>query len=272
MEPKTLKVSVNRKDFHRNGTLVPVHAGLRFEVPPGEVISLIGPSGCGKTTLLRMIAGLDDDYDGQITLGGQPVGGPDRNRAMVFQEARLLPWLTVERNVSFALPDGMSKRQRETRVAEVLRLVGLSASMHAWPNQLSGGMAKRVALARALINAPEVLLLDEPFSALDSLTKSDLQGSIRELLKTRNVTTLLVTHDLDEALSLSAKIGILTRSPSRFAGWFTVPSPESDERLMRLKHEILETLKRLTRKESSEMTLLDCSSVRLSGTFHRQSL
>jgi ABC-type nitrate/sulfonate/bicarbonate transport system ATPase subunit len=203
-------VAIRRKEFRFGGVPVPVLGSLEFTVAEHEFLGILGPSGCGKTTLLRILAGLDLDYEGSIVVGGRPVRGPGRDRSLLFQESRLLPWMSVERNVTFALPDEMERSEKKTRMADALRLVGLSDYARAMPSQLSGGMVKRVALARAIINSPNILLLDEPFSALDSPTKYSLQDELKRLRAAEGrMATILVTHDIDEAVYLSDRILIL---------------------------------------------------------------
>lgn len=176
-----------------------------------EIVALIGPSGCGKSTLLRMIAGLDHPTEGSVSVAGHRVSGPDRSVGMVFQQPRLMPWLDVRRNVAFGLedhPDGITPE-----VDEVIGRVGLSEFADAFPKELSGGMAQRVAIARALVTRPPVLLLDEPFSALDAFTRVDLQSHLLEVWDWYRPTTVVVTHDIDEALILADRVIVLGGSP-----------------------------------------------------------
>jgi sulfonate transport system ATP-binding protein len=206
-----VSVDVQRKEFQGSSGVNIVFSGLRFDVREGEFAAILGPSGCGKTTLLRMIAGLDTNYQGVIAVNGRLVTGPDPDRGMVFQESRLLPWLNVWQNVVFALPSTTRKKHKRQIAADALRFLGLTSHENAWPSQLSGGMAKRVALARAIVNLPSLLLLDEPFTALDSPTKYTLHDEIRHINQTRERrTTVLVTHDVDEAVYLSDRILVLS--------------------------------------------------------------
>jgi ABC-type nitrate/sulfonate/bicarbonate transport system ATPase subunit len=209
--PATVSVDIRRKAFRTRDGLKVVFSGLRFDVQPGEFVAILGPSGCGKTTLLRMIGGLDTDYDGAIAVNGRRVTGPYPEQGLMFQESRLLPWLKVWRNVAFALPSSMTSARRRTTAAETLRSVGLAGHENLWPSELSGGMAKRVALARAIVNVPSVLLLDEPFTALDSPTKYRLHDEIAHIHRRRpGMTTILVTHDVDEAVYLSDRILVVS--------------------------------------------------------------
>jgi ABC-type nitrate/sulfonate/bicarbonate transport system ATPase subunit len=178
----------------------------------GEFISIIGSSGCGKTTLLRIMLGLESDYEGQALVDGEPIAGPGLNRGIVFQDHRLLPWLTVKENIAFGL-DKLGRKEKELVVAEHLKLVGLNGFERAYPSQLSGGMAQRVAIARALANRPEILLLDEPLGALDALTRMHMQKELERIWQLEKITMIMVTHDVDEAIYLSDKVVIMSSRP-----------------------------------------------------------
>lgn len=238
-----LSVNIDRKAYSDNREVVEVLKGLQFDVHPGEFVSFLGPSGCGKTTLLRLIAGLDLHFEGHIMIENEVVKEPGPDRGVVFQEARLLPWLTVEHNVAFAIPKYISKAEREERIGSVLDLVGLTKFRNAWPRQLSGGMEKRVGLARALINLPKILLMDEPFSALDTLTKFDLHDEVLRIHRGTGMTTILVTHDPDEAIYLSDRIAVLSSSPAVIEKIYTIalPHPRSrtSEALTSIRTDIL---------------------------------
>ncbi|MFB9127484.1 ABC transporter ATP-binding protein [Paraburkholderia dipogonis] len=188
---------------------------VRFEIGRGEIVSLVGPSGCGKSTLLRAIAGLDRDFDGEIRLDGVPQQGPSARLGVIFQEPRLLPWLSVADNVAFAAGP---RRGGDPRVAELLNEVGLANVRDALPKQLSGGMAQRVALVRGLFSSPDLLLLDEPFSAVDAMTRMRLQDLLLALTRSHGTAALLVTHDLDEALYLSDRVLLLAPPHGTGAG------------------------------------------------------
>lgn len=183
---------------------------VELDVAEGEVVALIGRSGCGKSTLLRLVAGLESPTGGSIRIAGHSVTGPDRSAGLVFQEPRLMPWLTVERNVGFGLEPGL---RNGSDVSEAIARVGLTEFAAALPKELSGGMAQRVAIARALVTKPPVLLLDEPFSALDAFTRIDLQQHLRDVWDWYRPTMLLVTHDIDEALVLADRVAVLGGSP-----------------------------------------------------------
>lgn len=185
---------------------------INISIPEGEFVSIVGASGCGKSTLLRIIAGLENGYDGTVILGDTPISGPGLDRGMVFQEHRLLPWLTVSENVAFGL-NGRVPGEKERLVREHLELVGLSGFAGAHPHQLSGGMAQRVSIARAIVNQPKLLLLDEPFGALDALTKIQMQQEILRIWEVEQTTMILVTHDIDEAIYLGDRVVIMSSRP-----------------------------------------------------------
>jgi sulfonate transport system ATP-binding protein len=187
--------------------------GVDLDIAPGEFTALVGPSGCGKSTILRAVAGLDTRGDGEVFAGGEPITGPHASRGLVFQEHRLFPWQSVAKNIGAGLRG--DRRARERRVAELLELVGLEGFADAYPGQLSGGMAQRVAIARALAPAPDVLLLDEPFGALDAFTRIRLQDALHDIWAAQNVTAVLVTHDIDEAVALAQRVVVLDARPGR---------------------------------------------------------
>lgn len=218
---------------------------VELSVGEGEILSLVGTSGCGKSTLLRLLCGLERPSDGQVLLHGQAVTGPSPEVGMVFQEPRLMPWLTVAENVRLALLD-LPREEQEERIARVLEKVGLAAFAQALPRQLSGGMAQRVALARALVRRPSVLLLDEPFSALDSFTRLKLQDHLAELWAQERFTLILVTHDVEEAVILSDRVVVLRGHPGRIHRIFEVELPRPRRRsaaeVQLLKEEVIDAL------------------------------
>ena len=201
-----------------------VHAleNINFSVDKGELICVLGPSGCGKSTLMRAICGLDTDYEGTITIDGKEVHGPEKTRGMVFQEHRLFPWLTVEQNIGFAL-NGIDKEKKAELIQKYIDLVGLTGFEKAYPKQLSGGMAQRGGIARALVNDPEVLLLDEPFGALDTFTKMAMQKELKQIQKKSDTTMIMVTHDIEEAVFLADRIVVMMADPGRIKSIVTVP-------------------------------------------------
>lgn len=188
--------------------------GINIEVGPGEVVVVVGGSGCGKSTLLRAICGLDAPTQGRVVLDGVEITAPQEKIGIIFQEPRLLPWLTVADNVAFGITD-LPRAARQERVARVLERVGLSDKAGVWPRELSGGQAQRVAIARALVPRPEVLLLDEPFSALDAFTRADLQDHVLALWSDLKPTLIMVTHDVDEAIVLADRIVVMRPRPGR---------------------------------------------------------
>lgn len=223
----------------------PVIGGLDMEVAPGEIVALVGPSGCGKSTLLRLVAGLDTRYSGEIRVDDAIVCGPDARVGMVFQEPRLFPWLSLAQNVGFGLRERNGRKARDL-VSETLDVVGLSAFADALPKQLSGGMAQRAALARALVTEPQVLLLDEPFSSLDAFTRMRLQDHLLTAWTRYRPTLVLVTHDLDEAVYLADRVILLTDRPARVADVLRVapdrPRDRRDPSLLGLRVALLEAL------------------------------
>lgn len=223
----------------------PVIGGVDLDLQPSEIVALVGPSGCGKSTLLRLVAGLDTRYKGVVSVGEEKVCGPNPAVGLVFQEPRLFPWLSVADNVAFGLEDRKSAHARKL-VAETLDVVGLSEFAHALPKQLSGGMSQRAALARALVTEPQVLLLDEPFSALDAFTRMKLQDHLLAAWMRYRPTLVLVTHDLDEAVYLADRVVLLSERPSRVQQDVRVEAPRPRDRrdpsLALLRVRLLEAL------------------------------
>ena len=208
-----------------------VHAlgGVSLEVEPGEIVAVIGGSGCGKSTLLRAIGGLDPASEGTIVLDGERITAPNQKIGIIFQEPRLLPWLKVADNVGFGLRH-LPKQEREERVAVALKRVGLADKAAMWPRELSGGQAQRVAILRALVPRPEVLLLDEPFSALDAFTRTDLQDHLLDLWADGKPTLILVTHDVDEAIVLADRVMVMCPRPGRVFDEIGVDLPRPRDR------------------------------------------
>ncbi|HWR31187.1 MAG TPA: ABC transporter ATP-binding protein [Negativicutes bacterium] len=228
--PQTLKIDKLNKEFVINNQTVGVLRDINLVIKPGEFVSIIGPSGCGKSTLLRLVVGLDNQFSGEITLGQQQIHGPGVNRGMVFQEARLYPWLTVKANVAFGLGKGHTEAEIKDIVQEHLELVGLTHFAEAFPYQLSGGMQQRVSIARALVNRPQVLLLDEPFGALDAITRIQMQQEIIRIWGTEKTTILLVTHDIDEAIFLGDRVVVMSQRPATTKAIVTVDLPRPRDR------------------------------------------
>jgi sulfonate transport system ATP-binding protein len=203
--------------------------GISINVDPGEIVAVVGGSGCGKSTLLRVVSGLDHPTQGAVALDGDTIVSPHEKIGIVFQEPRLLPWLTVAENVVFGLAD-RPKAERAERVARQLDRVGLSEKANVWPRELSGGQAQRVALARALVMRPEVLLLDEPFSALDAFTRVDLQDHLLDLWADGKPTLVVVTHDVDEAIVLADRVLVMRPAPGRIFAEIAIELPRPRDR------------------------------------------
>lgn len=214
MEQKYIEVKGLSKYFTRKKDSVHALDNIDFDVKKGEMVCILGPSGCGKSTLLRAICGLDTDHEGKVMIDGKEVSKPEKTRGMVFQEHRLFPWLTVEQNIGFAL-NGVKKEEKEELVQKYIDMVGLTGFEKAYPKQLSGGMAQRAGIARAIVNNTEVLLLDEPFGALDTFTKMSMQKELKQIQKKSNTTMIMVTHDIEEAIFLADKIIVMSPRPGK---------------------------------------------------------
>ncbi|MDR7402664.1 MAG: ABC transporter ATP-binding protein [Armatimonadota bacterium] len=210
---------------HRRQTLLQALAGISLQVVAGELVAIIGPSGCGKSTLLNAIAGLVP-YEGDIVLAGRRVQRVPENVGYMFQEDALLPWRTVLSNVAFGLElRGIARRAREDRAAALLAAVGLTGFEHYYPHELSGGMAKRVALAQTLVYQPALLLMDEPFGALDAQTRLAVQDVFLRLWEQHRPTTVLVTHDIGEAVALADRVVVLSKRPGRVVSEHPISLP-----------------------------------------------
>ncbi|MBT9516023.1 MAG: ABC transporter ATP-binding protein [Methyloversatilis discipulorum] len=236
-----------RKHFDFKDRALTVLTGFNLDVRPGEFLSIVGPSGCGKSTLLRLISGLDDAYEGSITLDGTRVAGTSLERGLVFQDHRLFPWMTLEDNIGFALiRRDLSKVARNRLVRDHIALVGLDGFEKAYPHQLSGGMTQRAAIARALVNEPKVLLLDEPFGALDALTRVHMQTELQRIWMAQGSTMIMITHDVEEALYLGDRVAVMQAHPGRITHIVDVDLPHPRDRasplLHRLKDDILAEL------------------------------
>jgi sulfonate transport system ATP-binding protein len=232
------------KQFRVNGVALPVLDDITLTVEPGEFVTLVGTSGCGKSTLLRLVAGLESDEQGAIRFDGAPVTGTGLERGIVFQEPRLFPWLTVERNIASALLNSrLSASQRGARVQDHIELVGLKGFEQAHPHQLSGGMAQRVAIARALVSRPQLLLLDEPLGALDAMTRAHLQRELQRIWQLEGITMILVTHDVEEAVFLGDRVVVMEPRPGRIRRVVSVPLPHprrrADPAFVRIKQDVL---------------------------------
>lgn len=245
----TLSLRAVGKSYLVDQRPLPVLERINLELQRGEFVSIVGASGCGKSTLLRLIVGLDNEFDGDILIEGRRVNGPGAERGMVFQDHRLFPWLSVHGNVGLGLDSArIDDTEREARISDMIRLVGLQGFAQAFPHQLSGGMAQRAAIARALVSEPEILLMDEPFGALDSLTRLYLQEELLRIWSERKVTVIVVTHDVEEAIFLSDRIVVMEPRPGRIRQIETVGLPRPRDRALpafgSLKTRILDQLRR----------------------------
>ncbi|MGE4385738.1 MAG: ABC transporter ATP-binding protein [Endomicrobiaceae bacterium] len=224
------------KNYPSKNGLVYALENINIDVLANEFVSIVGPSGCGKSTLLKIIGGLEDKTGGKIVLNDTELTGPGADRGMVFQGYTLFPWLTVEKNIEFGLKiKNMPKDKRKKIVDKYVKRVGLSKFRKSYPKELSGGMKQRVAIARALANSPEVLLMDEPFGALDPHTKASMQLLMRQIWQTEKTTVIFVTHDIEEAVFLSQRVYVMDAHPGKIKSDFPVYLPY--ERTLDMKDE-----------------------------------
>jgi len=230
------------KVFDRDGKSVPVLDDISLDVSDGEFICLVGPSGCGKSTLLNLTGGFLAPTSGSVTIDGQAVHGPDPRRILVFQERGVFPWLTVEGNIGFGLSK-LSRAEREQRIAHYVQMVRLQGFEHSYPSDLSGGMKQRLQVARALAVNPDILYLDEPFGALDSVTRLIMRGELLRIWQTERRTILFVTHDIDEAVQLADRVVVLSSRPAKIEDILTIdiahPRNISSPRYLALRDELL---------------------------------
>jgi sulfonate transport system ATP-binding protein len=225
MSPFLLSLTGVRKDYEMAVGPLTAVTDIDLDITRGETLVFVGESGCGKSTLLRLIAGLEKPTQGEVRFQGRSITGPSLERGVVFQEPRLFPWMTVEENVAFGLPEGP-----KDGVAELIHWTGLKGFESAYPYQLSGGMKQRAALARALVSRPQVLLMDEPFGALDALTRMRMQEETLRIQKREKTTLVLVTHDIDEAVFLGDRVVVLSPRPGRIRKIFSIPSKHPRDR------------------------------------------
>lgn len=244
--PVTLEVKNLYKHFASPQGQITALKDINFKVHKREFVCVIGPSGCGKSTLIRILAGLESPSSGQMLLNGEAVSGPSSDRGMVFQGYTLFPWLSVKRNVMFGLLEsGHSVKNAEQEALQWIELVGLSRFAESYPHQLSGGMKQRVAIARALANQPKILLMDEPFGALDAQTRAKMQAYLMEIWKNIDITVLFITHDLDEAVYLADRILVLKANPGEVNEVIEVPVPQPRSPGQFLSDEFLATKQRI---------------------------
>jgi ABC-type nitrate/sulfonate/bicarbonate transport system ATPase subunit len=231
--------------YDRDGQAMPVLDDINLEVNEGEFICLVGPSGCGKSTLLNTLAGFLAPTKGSVTIDGEAVTGPDPRRILVFQERGVFPWLTVEGNIGFGLSK-LSRAEREERIAHYVKTVRLEGFEKSYPSDLSGGMKQRLQVARALAVNPDILFLDEPFGALDSITRVLMRGELMRIWQSERRTILFVTHDIDEAVQLADRVVVLSSRPARIQDILTIdiahPRNISSPRYLELRDELLKQI------------------------------
>ena len=242
--PGALEIRGLGKQYAIEGKPLTVLENINLAVKPGEFVSIVGASGCGKSSLLRLIVGLEAEYSGDILLDGERIVSTSLERGIVFQDHRLFPWLNVEQNVAVALKNSpLSAKEKRDTVREHIELVGLQDFTDAYPHQISGGMAQRVAIARGLVNRPSVLLLDEPLGALDALTRARLQGELQNIWAKEKITMILVTHDVDEAVFLGDRVVVMQPNPGRIRRILDIDLPRprnrSDSRFIALRDDVL---------------------------------
>jgi NitT/TauT family transport system ATP-binding protein len=248
---------------------------VSLEVKPGEFVSIIGPSGCGKSTLLNIVAGFIKPSEGEALLDGQPIGGPGADRGVVFQQYSLFPWMTVRKNVEFGLKmKGLGQSQRETAARSLLGMAGLLAFENHYPDQLSGGMKQRVGIVRALATSPQVMLMDEPFGALDSQTRTVMQEILTNMWQQLQLSVLFITHDIEEAIFLSEKVYVMTARPGRIKAEIPIPLPRPRTPEMTASptfQALVRQLKALIREESLAAMGGELHSGGLQGIDHQFS-
>jgi len=231
--------------FTRDGKSTPVLQDINLEVSPGEFVCLVGPSGCGKSTLLNIVGGFLSPTSGTVRIDGEIVHGPDPRRIFVFQERGVFPWLTVEGNIGFGLSK-LSQPERKQRIAYYVKLVGLEGFEQAYPSELSGGMKQRLEVARALAVNPDMLYLDEPFGALDSITRLVMRGELLRIWEAERKTIVFVTHDIDEAVQLADRVVVLSARPAAIQGVVNIDIPHpraiSSSRYLELRDGIFQQI------------------------------
>lgn len=227
------------------GSLLALH-DFNLEARHGELVALIGPSGCGKSTFLRTVAGLDKAQGGTVTYGGEEIDGPSYDRGFVFQETNLYPWLTVEKNIAFGLKARGVYKQNKDKVQEMIDLMGLSGFEKSYPHQISGGMAARVAIAQTLVQDPDIILLDEPLSALDAFTRAIIQDEILKMRDRFQPIILMVTHDIEEAIYMADRVVVLSPRPGTNIGEIAIDLPHPRDRIapefIELRHAVMDML------------------------------
>lgn len=244
---------VSRTFTNARGQATQALLPVDFHVRDNDFVTILGPSGCGKSTLLRIVAGLDEPTAGRVLLDGVPVQGPGADRGMVFQSYTLFPWLTVEQNIRFGLRErGVSAAQQKERSDYFLAKVGLAGFAQHYPKQLSGGMQQRTAIARALANDPKILLMDEPFGALDNQTRVQMQELLLSIWEAQRKTVMFVTHDIDEAIFMANRVAVFSARPGRIKTELAVPLPHPRHYTVKTAPEFIELKARLTEEIRAE--------------------
>jgi NitT/TauT family transport system ATP-binding protein len=250
-----LQISHLNKQFHTPNGVLPVLKDINLTIAEGEFVCAVGASGSGKSTLLRQIAGLDQPTQGEVRIEGRRIVGPGSDRGMVFQHYTLYPWMSVQHNVEFGLKlQGISKAQRREQASYYLNVVGLTNFAQALPKQLSGGMKQRVAIARALASEPKILLMDEPFGALDLHTKESMHEFIVDLWRRMNITVFMITHDVEEAVFLANRVVALSARPGTIRREVTIDLPDRAREVKRHSrfHDYRDELMQLMRQQGQE--------------------
>jgi ABC-type nitrate/sulfonate/bicarbonate transport system ATPase subunit len=262
MIPPKISIDRIRQVFQRNRLPLVVLDDFSLDVAQNEFVTIVGTSGCGKSTLLNIIGGLLESTGGEVRIDGEAIRGPGRDRGFVFQSYSLFEWLTVEKNIHFALKkSGLSPGQKNEAVQHYIDIVGLKGFEKAYPKQLSGGMRQRVAIARALVYRPEVLLMDEPFGALDAQTRGMMQELLLNVWEEHRTTVVFITHDVEEAIFLSDRVIVMSSLPGRLKTQITVPilRPRSYEVMTEaafidIKRQVIEAIREETLKAMTRMT------------------
>ncbi|KAB2902586.1 MAG: ABC transporter ATP-binding protein [Acidovorax sp.] len=253
MSPLLSIQGVSRTFVSPKGQATQALLPVDFDVQENDFVTILGPSGCGKSTMLRIVAGLDHPSSGRVLLGGRPVEGPGADRGMVFQSYTLFPWLTIEQNIRFGLRErGMPEAQQKERAQYFIAKVGLRGFEQHFPKQLSGGMQQRTAIARALANDPKILLMDEPFGALDNQTRVLMQELLLGIWEAERKTVMFVTHDIDEAIFMANRVAVFSARPGRIKTEIAVDLPHPRHYTIKTSPEFMDLKARLTEEIRAE--------------------
>lgn len=251
-------IQVKEKAFTSDAGSKIVLDHLNLKIKQGSFLTIIGPSGCGKSTLLKIIAGLDTDFQGEVRINNRIVDQPGISKGFIFQEHRLFPWMTVEQNIAADL--NLKDSEVKKKVNELIEIVRLNGHEHSYPSEISGGMSQRVAIARALIREPEVLLLDEPFGALDAFTRKHLQDVLLDIWNKKKITMILVTHDIDESIYLGTDLAILRANPGKVQKYMKVnlgfPRSRTDSSFQYIRQKVLGEF-----EKTENITLIDGAGI-----------